>query len=1699
MYKYKRKSLVLSIITSIAVIITSLVVSFYIFKPVSAEFLHYSNTRVLEGTGYNRSHGSTVDSLGNLYITGDYSGTVNFNPNGTDERTALASTDIFLSKYNADGTYAWTKTIESSYGVVGYDVVLDSSNNIYLTGQFNSFEGMNFNPDGSDIKLGYGSFLTKYNSDGSYSWTKTWGGTPYYMEIGSDNNIYIVGTFTGTQEFNPDGGNSAVSNGSNDIYLLKLDSNGNFGYVRTFGGTDWENPGSLSLDSSNNAYVFGEFRGTVNFNWSGTDNRTSLGNSDSFITKVNADGTYGWTKTWGGSGRDMIVDSTIDSSNNIYVTGVFPGTVNFNPDGTNNKVSNGQNDVFLSKFNSDGTYAWTNTWGGNYGDWGTGVRVDSNGVAYVSGYFLWNVDFDTGAGTNIIDATYYEPSMFVSSFDTNGEYIWTSTTFGYKGAFAYKSEIFNDKLFVTGGLYGDEDFDPKGAHDYKKGRTVGTTFITEYTLSNIEPTSPVQPVVDNPKVIEYCNSETVNIPDNNPTGGTSSIVVDRNIPFYKVGVSFVVSHTDPRDLVTYLEHDSPSGTSAPIVGKFPCNVDHMAVTLDPDATGSLYYDNADSCPSASLTGTYSPDFPYPLHSYSMEGTWKLKFVDTSNGDTGTIDKWCVRFTVEGESVEGTQYEYDSHVRIATGSMSYDPGQVVSDSENNLYYFARVYTGGVDIDPSPDSEVLTSIADAWVVIKLTENFEYIWHKEYSAASGNFSIRKLLVDSDDNIYVAGHFRSSYDFNPSGTSQLKVSNGYDDIYVTKLTKDADFVFVNTFGGTKNEKLKSFKVDSNDGIYLGGQFSSPSIDFGNGFVLSNPRGEGGHVEWGNGDDLFVVKYDKLGSVLKALPFSMQDMSGYAYLNDIAFDSGDNLYVSGSISSGSIDLNPNEGEEDLYDDFSVNSLAFLTRINNNGSYGWSKITTSENYVDGYLLNIDSTDTIYVAGTFYGDFGYDASYLDLSNPLVPYYTATEGDGDNYLQKYSTNGDFIGVLTLPGGGDEWPEVLGINKDDNVFFGGPIDSFLDMDPSEYYDGFEVFSSGNGFFTQLNQDSNYVFGYHFDSQEYSNINGLAFDNSNNMYVAVDACTDLMIDPITKLLRENTETFACNMFLIKFVEVETSNAVSIKDIPEGLKILDGVTEADLTIPSEDHKGNGKRVKVYVEALPNDILVAEILADIQTDLSWPGIDAGASKSEKKSFIKDLTDAQGTANKNKLYVPKDAQDNKVRLCMNAQSLVAITRFCTSGVDLTEADANVRVVIDGGNQYWEIDDVEDVGGISVYEPPVVPPIEDEEAPPITPPSGGTTTPPTTDIEDETEEPIDEDIDEDIDEVVPVVTPPTPLDETPEVESESIITKIVEGIKEVVTNIINRLQSMGMDSTVTQTVAVGSFVVVATGFLLNTLAVSTGTSIYSLQLMSSLFFIKKLRKKDQNFGLVYDSVTKEPINRAIVRISDSNGTLISTEVTDIYGIFDARLETGSYRFSVEASGYNFPSRTITLKVDEPYMNVYHGEEIVHNNSDILNISIPLDREDSSLVSESGASAKNIFMRFFDVSLYILFIVGFISTVFTLVNDASALGWIMLSIYILFTIGYLIVKGNEGKKFGFVRNSSGSLVEGLELGLMELEFNQLAAKRVTDGDGKYRFIVPGGKYRLVVLNPGYELLESKNDLFEVKDGSVEVVKENIVVSKK
>ena len=494
-------------------------------------------TKQLGGSSFDIATSITVDSNGNVYTTGNFQGTADFDPSsGTFNLTSAGDADIFVTKLNADGTLAWAKQVGGSSFDLGNSIAVDSNSNVYTTGNF--FNTADFDPSSGTFNLtsaGEGDiFVTKLNSNGTLVWAKQLGGSKTELgnSITADNNgnVYTTGYFLGAADFDPSSGTfNLTSGGGKDIFVTKLNSDGALAWAKQLGGSDTDVGNGVTVDSNGNVYITGDFQGTADFDPSGgTFNLTSRGDADIFVTKLNSDGTLAWAKQLGGSSTDLGNSIAVDSNGNIYTTGYFRGIADFDGgSNTFNLTSVGDTDIFVTKLNSDGTLAWAKQLGGSSTDVGSGIAVDSNDNAYITGYFYATADFDPSGGTfNLTSGG--DKDAFVTKLNRDGTLAWAKqlggSSFDVGSGIAVDSK---DNAYTTGYFQGTADFDPSGGRSELTSGGNADIFVTKLG-ANVPTVS-----IDNPTIIEG-------------TGGT------KNLSF-TVGVSDTITQPISVDYFTVAE------------------------------------------------------------------------------------------------------------------------------------------------------------------------------------------------------------------------------------------------------------------------------------------------------------------------------------------------------------------------------------------------------------------------------------------------------------------------------------------------------------------------------------------------------------------------------------------------------------------------------------------------------------------------------------------------------------------------------------------------------------------------------------------------------------------------------------------------------------------------------------------------------------------------------------------------------------------------------------------------------------------------------------------------------------------------------------------------------------------------------------------------------------------------------------------
>jgi hypothetical protein len=419
----------------------------------------------LGGTGTDQANAVATDAAGNVYSTGYYNGTADFDP-GTGVFN-LTGGGVFVSKLSATGNFIWAKRLGSS-GDNGFGIAVGSSGNVYITGNF--FNGGDFDPGAGTFLLNSNgnsdAFISKLDASGNFVWAKNLGGNGteigYGLALDASENVYTTGNLGSTNaDFDPGVGTFTLNSlGGNDIYVSKLNSSGAFVFAKSMGGSGNDYGFAISIDGSGNVLSTGQFGGTADLDpGASTYTLTGSGGSvDIYVSKLDASGTFIWAQQMGGSGNELAYAITTDASGNVYSTGRFPSAGDYDP-GAGVFTLSGSG-AYVSKLDISGNFLWAAKLG-NFGDQGRAIAVDASSNVYTTGgYVNPGGDFDPGVGTYTLAGT---SDVFISKLDASGAFVSAASVGGSGSDIAFGLCLDpSGNITMAGYFSAAADFDPTG-------------------------------------------------------------------------------------------------------------------------------------------------------------------------------------------------------------------------------------------------------------------------------------------------------------------------------------------------------------------------------------------------------------------------------------------------------------------------------------------------------------------------------------------------------------------------------------------------------------------------------------------------------------------------------------------------------------------------------------------------------------------------------------------------------------------------------------------------------------------------------------------------------------------------------------------------------------------------------------------------------------------------------------------------------------------------------------------------------------------------------------------------------------------------------------------------------------------------------------------------------------------------------------
>ena len=427
------------------------------------------------------------------------------NPQGTK--------DFFLTKMDPKGKVIWTKHFKGYGYSYCNGIAIDTIGNIYMTGSYTDSIDIDPGPERHIIKamVNRNLYLAKLSSSGNLIWVRNIQSSNYTnvsgIELTRTNHLYIAGTIRALTAFNPLSSDYDISPiGMTDVYIAKYDTAGKIIWAKRISGSGHDQCDNFTVGYDESIYITGHFREQINLSTS-TDPLILNAGIDTdviFYAKYDSSGTLKWGNMFESTDRCISHDIEIDSIGNVFLAGTFEDSLYYTIEGEKHGVEShrhGYEDFFLTKIDSTGSLCWLNQYGGEYNDEYITIVLGKENTVYVLGFFYDFVEVNSGE-EGIVD---FSPdngfNVFIAECDTDGNHIWAKLI--ARSPDIYINDGIVDQLgnlYILGCFYNTTDFSLGTKPSVLEPRDQADIFLKKMTVCK-----PIQTSVE----VNACSQFTV--------------------------------------------------------------------------------------------------------------------------------------------------------------------------------------------------------------------------------------------------------------------------------------------------------------------------------------------------------------------------------------------------------------------------------------------------------------------------------------------------------------------------------------------------------------------------------------------------------------------------------------------------------------------------------------------------------------------------------------------------------------------------------------------------------------------------------------------------------------------------------------------------------------------------------------------------------------------------------------------------------------------------------------------------------------------------------------------------------------------------------------------------------------------------------------------------------------------------------------
>ena len=450
---------------------------------------------------------------------------------------------------------------------------------------------------------------------------------------------------------------------------------------------------------------------------------------------------------------------------------------------------------------------------------------------------------------------------------------------------------------------------------------------------------------------------------------------------------------------------------------------------------------------------------------------------------GNLFLHCLIFILSSHIASAQGFVWAQGI-VSSGSGGNTGVEAITTDANNNGYFIGNITGTADVDPGPGVQNLTAVSDMdMYILKKDAAGNFLWAKQVAGINSGSTFcfgKDISLDSFGNIYIAGFFQDSFDFDPGPGVYKLLSYGGNHSFVLKLDPAGNFIWVKDMGSQTTVaamQILRMQMDAAANIYFccnaGGMVTPGNVDVDPGPGVHNVLFPGS-----GSSDILIEKLDSAGNFIWVKQISGNNFKA-SY--GLTLDTMSNVHITGKF-RGTADFDPGPGTANLTAP-STDFDAFVAKYDSAGNYQWAKQISGGGEQLGFGIATDTFGNIVVTGNFAtGTIDFD--------PGPGVYNVTATSMDMFTLKLRSDGSFGWASSVHPAGNDRGDAITTDGQGNVYTSGDLFTSADFDPGpgEYWLG------GGVYVQKLDSIGNFLWARVFAGQVPS---AIVLDQASDIYV--------------------------------------------------------------------------------------------------------------------------------------------------------------------------------------------------------------------------------------------------------------------------------------------------------------------------------------------------------------------------------------------------------------------------------------------------------------------------------------------------------------------------------------------------------------------------------------------------------------------------